>query len=105
MVYNIHHNDAQMSQTLEVIIMSTFTIHSPDPEIERRVREKAHKEKRSLNSVLQDLIAKGMGEGGRGERDRHEKFRKYAGVWSDKDAEDFDGAVEDFEKIDEEEWR
>ena len=85
--------------------MSTFTIHSPDPEMERRVREKARSEKRSLNSVLQDLIAKGMGEGERKGHDRYEKFKKYANVWSEKDVEEFSRVVKDFEIIDEGEWQ
>ncbi len=85
--------------------MSTLTIHSPDPEIERQVREKSRRENRSLNRVLQELIAKGLGDGVGGDDERRAKFGKYLGIWSEKDGEEFDGAVGDFERVDPEDWQ
>ena len=85
--------------------MSTLTIHSLNPEVEKRIRKKAQRENKSLNQVLKELLAESAGGPGSKSRDHRSDFAEFAGIWSEADQREFDAATAEFEKIHEEDWK
>lgn len=85
--------------------MTTLTVHSPDPEIERKIREKARREGKSLNRVMKELLAQSTGVDKSQKAARRTEFDEFAGIWSEEDEAEFDEATADFEKLNEEDWR
>jgi len=85
--------------------MSTLTIHALDPEVEKRIRGKARKERKSLNQTLKELLSESVGKPVSSPVDHRSDFAEFAGVWSERDRQEFEAAAVDFEQIDMEDWR
>ncbi len=85
--------------------MSVMTIHALDSAVEKRVRAKARRERKSLNQTLKELLAESVGTGATAVGDHRADFAEFAGVWSAADAEAFAAATADFENLDTEDWR
>ncbi len=81
--------------------MSTLTIHALDPEVEKRVRGKAKKERKSLNQTLKELLAEGVGCSPGSRADRGSEFAEFAGLWTDKDQREFEAATADLSRVEE----
>ena len=84
--------------------MSPLSIHSLDPEVERRIREKAQRERKSLNQTLKELLTASVGRSPQSNPDRRADFAEFAGIWSDEDVSAFEQATADMERIDGEDW-
>lgn len=85
--------------------MSTLTIHALEPDVERRIRIKAKKERKSLNQTLKQLLAESVGRSPLPAPDHRGEFEEFSGIWSRKDLEAFEKATADFEKVDEKDWK
>jgi hypothetical protein len=77
-----------------------YTIRGIPEKIDAMLKQKAHEERKSLNTVVLEAIEKGIGAGD--EPVVHHDMDDLAGSWVD-DPE-FDKAIEAFEAIDEELW-
>jgi len=77
-----------------------YTIRNIPPHVDEAVRRRARAEGRSLNDIAIEALERGMGvaEG----RTRYRSLRGIAGTWTE-DSE-FDAALEDQDRVDEEMW-
>lgn len=85
--------------------MAVLTIHALDAAVERRVRTKARKERKSLNQTLKELLAESVGSTSSPVPDRRAEFAEFSGVWSEKDLREFTAATVDLETIDKADWQ
>ncbi len=77
-----------------------YTVRGVPPAVDRAARELARRTHRSLNSVLLELLARGLGVG---TTPQFHDLDDLAGTWV-ADPE-FDRAMEMFESIDEDMWK
>lgn len=87
--------------------MHQLTIRGFDEELERRIRRLASREGISLNRAVLKLLRRGAGLG-----EGHDKpdtvgdsLDHLVGTWTAEEAAEFDRALEEFSRIDEEVWR
>jgi len=78
-----------------------YTVRAIPARVDRELRKRADREKKSLNSLIVEIISASVSS--EGPRPRRRDMRKFSGIWAD-DPE-FDRAMEEFERIDEEMWR
>lgn len=83
--------------------MSTITLHGVDPEVDRRIREIARREKASINRTTQALLQRALGLTGRG-TDHRADFADLVGRWSESDLAEFEAATSAFSRIDPSDW-
>lgn len=84
--------------------MSSMTMHGIDPDLDRRLREKAAAEGTSLNQTLKKLLAASVGLDGTA-TDHRKDYEEFSGVWTEEDAKAFKAAASEFEQIDPEDWK
>lgn len=82
--------------------MGSFTIHSVDEELDRRLSEEAKRRKTSKNRLVKDLLARSLGV--RSEGKLHDDYREFCGLWSEDERKEFDSRQEDNARVDPEEW-
>ena len=85
--------------------MSTLTIHALEPTVEKRIRTKASRERKSLNQTLKELLATSVGVGLSPAADHRADFAGFCGIWTPEDAKEFAAATKGLETIDKEDWR
>jgi hypothetical protein len=78
-----------------------YTVRAIPVRVDRELRKRAERERKSLNALLVQILSEAAGEDRA--RMRRRDLSKYSGSWID-DPE-FDRAMEEFERIDEEMWR
>ena len=83
--------------------MKSITVHAMDDELDRRLREKADAEGKSLNKTIKGLLEESLGV--RPSRNRREEFMDLFGAWSAEEREQFDRATEDLRRVDVEDWQ
>jgi plasmid stability protein len=85
--------------------MKTLTIHALDPAVEKRIRDRARKENKSLNQTMKELLAASVGRPvSGGSSDHRRDFEEFAGIWSVRDEEEFAETTDAFDRIDEQDW-
>jgi len=84
--------------------VTVMTIHALDPEVERRVRQKAEDEHKSLNQTLKELLAESVGVSRKRADVNRARFERFCGVWSEQEADEFDAAVADLQRVDPRDW-
>jgi hypothetical protein len=84
--------------------MKSITIHNLDDPLNTLIRKKAKTEGLSLNHTIKKLLAEALGLSPRKGEDRGKDFLDLFGVWSDKEAGEFNRQISDLEKIDREDW-
>jgi hypothetical protein len=86
--------------------MNQLTIRGFDSRLERKIRQLARAEGISLNKAVLRLLRKGAGLGHDGPE--HEavgdSLDHLFGTWTEEEALEFDGAMEDLSKVDPEIW-
>ena len=89
--------------------MRQMTLRDIPEEIEMVVRNEASKKGVSLNKAFLTLLRKGTqqatGQSSVVTRQRESRFTRFCGIWSDEDAVEFDKALLDQRKIDNEAWQ
>lgn len=78
-----------------------YTIRNIPASLDAALRRRAQEQRKSLNEVAIEALARGAGIGG--ERIRKRDLSYLAGTWQE-DPE-FDEAIADQDKVDEEMWR
>src|SRR5208337_4383291 len=85
--------------------MSTMTIRGLDELTIKALKEKAKKERTSVNAALVKLIQEELGLKKKKRTVVYDDLDNLAGTWSDKDYKEFQKKIEDFEKIDKSIWK
>ena len=82
--------------------MKSITIHKLDPRLANAIEEMASTLEISQNKAIQMLLKKALGMN---DLDVPKKdFSEFCGLWSEKEAKEFDRRVKDFDRVDEEMW-
>jgi hypothetical protein len=85
--------------------MGTLSIHGLDRDTERKIREESNRSGLSLNRTVKKLLAQAVNKK-RGARKRSsEGLERLCGVWSAREAKEFEEAVKDLRRVDPEDWR
>src|SRR5579872_6089889 len=84
-----------------------LTVRGLEPELERRLRALAREEGVSLNQAALELMRRGAGlEPSKTEEGRiGARIERYLGTWSASQAAEFDRAIQQFERVDEDLWK
>ena len=85
--------------------MNAITVRNLPPEVAKAVREKARKEKLSLNKAVVRLLEEAMGADKGKEKVVHHDLDRFFGTWTKEEADAFDDATRDHRKIDPEMWK
>jgi len=82
--------------------MASFTIHSVDEELNRRLREEAARRRTSKNRLVQELLKRSLGLRSSGVP--QDDYREFCGVWNDEERRAFNARQQENSRIDPEEW-
>ena len=78
-----------------------YTIRAVPDEVDRALRQRARRESKSLNAVVIDALARGLALDAAPAS--HTDLDHLVGTWQEDP--DFDRAVAEFERIDDESWK
>jgi len=84
--------------------MKSITIHGLDGPLDELIRQKATDQGMSLNRTIKKLLEQSLGIRPKNENDHKKDFLDLFGVWTETDASEFTKALEDFDKINSEDW-
>ena len=82
--------------------MSYLTIRNVPSNLAQALEEEKHRRHKSLNQTVIDLLTAALGVGA---NPRTNGLAQLAGSWTAEEHEEFQAAVADTERIDEELWR
>ena len=85
--------------------MNAITVRNLPAAVAKAVREKARKEKLSLNKAIVRLLEEATGVARRKERVFHHDLDHLAGTWSEEEYQQFMAAVREQRQIDPEMWK
>ncbi|MCB1193302.1 MAG: hypothetical protein H7A23_14615 [Leptospiraceae bacterium] len=85
--------------------MKSITIHNLDDSLYLLIREKSKKQGISLNKTIQILLKQALGLDSKPSYNNGDYFLDLFGVWSPKDAEDFQKGIQEFSEINELDWK
>ncbi|MGA2298414.1 MAG: hypothetical protein ABSG15_12785 [FCB group bacterium] len=81
--------------------MKSITLHNLEDDLYLKILSSAKKNRRSMN---QEIIDKLINFFVPNSSEYNLSFRKYKGIWNEKDYEQFKHNTEDFDKINENDW-
>lgn len=85
--------------------MKSITIHNLDDSLDTLIREKARKEGKSFNKIIQQLLRQALGLK-KSDNDIHgNDFSDLCGVWTKNDLKDFQKRVKDLNETEMSEWQ
>jgi hypothetical protein len=84
--------------------MKSITIHGLDDPLDTLIRQRAKKNKTSLNKTRKQLLAESLGLESADQTDHTKDFQDLSGIWTKQEAKEFLKNTKDFEKIDQEDW-
>ena len=87
--------------------MSAITVRNLPPAVARAVREKARRERLSLNKAVVRLLEEATGQGGRGARTcvLHDDLDRFFGGWTPSEADAFDRALAAQRQVEPKMWK
>ena len=85
--------------------MKSITIHGVDKQLADLIKSKAESEGLSINKTIKKLLETSLGVKPQTERKNLKDFKKFCGLWTKVDLDEFEKRTEDFRKIDEKDWR
>jgi plasmid stability protein len=83
--------------------MKSISVHGVDTETEKKIKERAKNEGKSVNKVMKELIAKALGLGDK-PPDNRAMFEDLSGVWTEAEEREFLDSIADLETTDEKDW-
>lgn len=84
--------------------MKSITIHNMDNALTVAIRRRANQDGTSLNKTIKRLLSVAVGIKGKGSSAEGD-FRKFCGVWNNKEADEFATRLKDFERVDSADWK
>lgn len=85
--------------------MKAITLRDLPPAVEKAVTERAAKDGTSLNKTVIRMLEEVAGSSPDHKLKLNHDFDKFAGTWTDEEADEFDRKVAHFEEIDWEMWK
>ena len=85
--------------------MNAITVRNLPPAVAKAVKEKARKDKLSLNKAVVRLLEEATGTGKGNTRVVHHDLDRFFGTWTKKEADAFDKALKEQRQIDPEMWK
>lgn len=86
--------------------MKPLTVRNLPPGVARAVRDKARKERLSLNGAVVKLLGEATGvDVAPGRLALHDDLDRFASAWTAKEADAFDAALEEMRGVRPEDWR
>ena len=86
--------------------MNAITVRNMPPAVARAIREKAKKEKISLNRAVISLLEEATGTGQRKQKDvLHHDLDRFAGCWTQEEYDEFMEALWEQRQIEPEMWK
>lgn len=86
--------------------MKALTVRNLPPEVAKAIRDKAKKERRSLNQTVVSLLEEATGASPRGRKATvHHDLDHLFGIWTKKEADEFDSHLKESRSvIDPKDW-
>ena len=85
--------------------MKTLTLRGIDEELAGELEQLARQRHDSMNGVILRLLRDKLGLSKPKFRQRHHDLDDLAGTWTEQEAREFDEAVREFSRVDEEVWQ
>ena len=85
--------------------MSAITLRNLPPAVARAIREKAKKEKTSLNRAVIGLLEEATGLTSRRKEMVHHDLDRFAGCWTEEEYDEFMETLREQRQIDPEMWK
>lgn len=85
--------------------MSALTVRNLPPAVAKAVKEKARRERLSLNKAVVRLLEEATGSDKQQRKVLHHDLDKFFGIWTKREADAFDEALREQREIDPEQWR
>ena len=85
--------------------MNAITVRNLPPEVAKAVKEKARKEKLSLNKAIVRLLEEATGVEKGKKKVVHHDLDRFFGTWTKQEADAFDEAMRAHRQIDPEMWK
>lgn len=85
--------------------MNAITVRNLPPEVAKAVKEKARKEKLSLNKAVVRLLEEATGVEKRKQKVVYHDLDRFFGTWTKEEADAFDEAMREHRQIDPEMWK
>lgn len=86
--------------------MNAITVRNLPPAVARAIREKAKKERVSLNRAVISLLEAATGHGGQAPKERsRDELDALAGSWTKAEADEFDAFLREHRTVDPEMWK
>jgi len=82
--------------------MGSITIHSIDPELNRRLATMAKKEDKSKNQLIKEILARSAGLPV--QTGYSDEYREFCGLWTHEEYREFTASQESNSRIDPEDW-
>ena len=84
--------------------MKSIIIQDLDEDIRRKIHDIAKKQGLSVDELIKKILREALQETSLNTEDHREDFIEFLGVWSEEDKQEFEISVQDFEKINSEDW-
>lgn len=86
--------------------MKSITLHALDNQLAAQLKRCAEEQSISMNELAKRILAEGLGiKAPVKEAPHHAEFADFCGVWTEKDAQEFEANTADMEKVDQEDWK
>ncbi len=85
--------------------MNAITVRNLPPAVAKAVKERAKREKLSLNKAIVRLLEEATGTGKATKRVVHHDLDRFFGTWTKEEADAFDEALSEQRQIDPEMWK
>jgi len=85
--------------------VNAITVRNLPPEVARAVKEKARKERLSLNKAILRLLEEAAGVGKGKRKVVYHDLDRFFGTWTREEADAFDEAMREHRQIDPEMWK
>ena len=82
--------------------MKSLTLHNLDDDLYIRIKTSAKKNRRSMNQEIKDKLINYYIPDSK--EDSSVSFKKFLGIWNEKEHEEFMQNISDFDKISESDW-
>jgi len=94
-----------MQHRREVVKVSAITVRNLPPKVAKAIREKARKERLSMNKAVIKLLEEATGATQETRKVVHHDLDHMAGTWSQAEYEEFMEALREQRQIDPEMWK
>ena len=84
--------------------MKSITIHNLEEPLLALLRDKAHREGRSINQTAKGILENAVGMRASSSSTHRSDFEEFSGAWSKEDLCEFEKATADLGKVDPREW-